>query len=380
MNINEAAKCLSGMSQKLIPKDDSMHGFISFVHKEGKTFLALSNDKFSCVVPIVVNHNVTENLHCMIDGKMLSKVLQKSNIDSVELQCSVNIEGKPSAITLKSDVSTSVSIPVSGADHSIRQKKLSSSHYVIDRECFVSSLKSTINAGSDIDAERPYYYLLLKFDEERMSCTCGNGSFFAHVECKAVKNNSAKDYCLIPIPVALSIIPFLDQCEDDEVKISFDDHSFVIHGECMKFSLSIDRKCVVWPDTTSILNRKTGSICKIESAKIRDVASNIELAAEGYDSKNETLKCKLNISKTKMSFFINGYCKVESSIEIDSDLDTEKDIVIDAACIPLSLKSKMLGSFIYLNIDDSSFKGRPSPIVISSDSKDCCYKTFFAVS
>ena len=55
-------------------------------------------------------------------------------------------------------------------------------------------------------------------------------------------------------------------------------------------------------------------------------------------------------------------------------------LITGAACISISLKSKMLGSTVEINIDDSSFKGRPSPVVMSSSSDKCSYKTFFAVT
>ena len=380
MNIYEAAKCLSGMSHKLIPKDDTSFGLITMAVKGDKAFMAVSSNKFSCVVPVAIKHNLDKDLQCMVDGKLLSKVVQKLKLDTVEFEYSLNIEGQPSSLLIKSESNTNVSVSLSPLLSALKQKKLTSSHYVVNRECFVSSLKSTVNAGSDIDAERPYYYALIGVKDKNISCTCGNGSFFAHVECDSLSVPAEKDYCLLPIPVALSLIPLLEQCEDKEIKLGFDDNAIVIHAECMKFSLSIDRKCVSWPDASSILNRKTGDIYKIDISSIKEIANSIDLASDGYESKNDTLKCKMSLSKDKLTVNVDGSCKIESYAKLESENEAVKVVMIDAACISISLKSKMLGSTVEINIDDSSFKGRPSPVVMSSSSDKCSYKTFFAVT
>ena len=88
----------------------------------------------------------------------------------------------------------------------------------------------------------------------------------------------------------------------------------------------------------------------------------------------------MSLSKDKLTVNVDGSCKIESYAKLESENEVVKVVMIDAACISISLKSKMLGSTVEINIDDSSFKGRPSPVVMSSSSDKCSYKTFFAVT
>lgn len=382
MNIYEAVKCLSTISQKLINKEDPNHGLVSFVKKSGKICLAVSQDRFSCIIPIEIKNEMPENVEFNFDGKLLSKILNKHNSSETFIECLFNNENQPSCLNIKGNQTTNVSLPVNLPLRDIKSKKMSSFFCNIKRDSFVSVLKSTIFAGSEVDAERPYYYALFKFKDGNISCVCGNGSFFSFVEYSSVSDNLKEDYFIMPISYLNCLLNVLEECKDDAVKIGFDDNAVVFNSNELKFSVSLDRKCVAWPDISSIINRKTGHIIKVEKQKIKNIADNIDLSSDGYDSKNETLKCKINITNNSMSFFIDGSCKIQSSIDIVSDLDTSfvKSLTIDAACISMFLKAKLIQDSIFINIDDSHFKGRPSPLLIYSSSENFSYKSFFAVS
>jgi hypothetical protein len=380
MNLNEVVKSISNISQKLTPKDDKKNGFITFSKKSNKTSIGFSNEKISCSVAIDVNNDFPDNSNFILDGKLFAKVISKYDLNKISISSHKDVDGNISSFTIKGDHAASVSMHVLSSDKQIRVKKVSSHSYNLDRDKFLTALKTTIGAGSDVDADRPYYYALVNFDDQELSVTCGNGSFFSFVKCKASDNKNPKDYFIIPIPIANALISMLDICEDEFVGVSFDDNAISVLGVSVKFSASVYRKCISWPDASSILNRKTGSFINLKKDKLKEVASGIELASDGYEQKNETLKCKVNIVSDKISFLVEGSCKVESHVEISCDIDEEKSMLIDAACIPISLKSKVLHDNIVINIDDSTFKGRPSPIVISSDINDFSYKTFFAVS
>lgn len=380
MNIFDVAKALSGISQKLIPKDVPSHGLLSLIIKESRTFLAVYTDKFSCLVPIDIKHNAPADLECMVDGRLLSKFINKSKSTDVVVEFLFNVEGVPSSIKISSGSNTNVSIPLSQPVSSIKNKKLCKECVEINTASFASVIKSTVFAGSDIDAERPYYYALIGFEDKHMSCICGNGSFFAYTKCEAMQNAVSQASCILPINVANSLMPVLDLCEDENIKFSFDDHSIVIQSSCMKFYIAVDRKAINWPDASSILNRNTGSEYTVKTSHLKEICSNIDLACESYDNKNETLKCKVTTFKNSINLLVDGSCKVESSLDVSSEEEDSKTLTIDAVCIPMSMKSKMLGEDIIINIDSSNFKGKSSPLLLSSSVNNCVYKTFFAVS
>ena len=379
MELHNSSKCLSLMSQKLMSKDSPTYGLLSLFLKNEKVYLSVSNEKVSCSIPVDVKHNFTGELEFMLDGRLVSRVSQKPKSEDISLECIFNVENKPSSLVIHGNLSTEVSIPLHPQGSKVKHKRLSSSHLLVNKELLLLAMKSTVFAGSDVDSERPYYYALLKFDKHSMSFTCGNGSFFASLECKALSDSSESDFCLLPIPVVLSLIPILEECNDELIKISFDDNSVVMQSDCFRFSCSISRKCVSWPDASSIMNRKSGLLYNVSYLNIKEIASSIDMASEGYDSKNNTLKCQMTLSKDKLSVKVDGCCKINSSVNIESENETEKTLTIDAACIAASIKSKAIGDFVEINIDDSQFKGRPSPVVISSFNNNCSYKTFFAV-
>lgn len=380
MNIFDAAKALSGISQKLIPKDVASHGLLSLMLKDKRAFLSVYSDKFSCIVPISISHNSPADLECMVDGRLLSKFINKSKTADITVDFIFNMEGVPSSLKISSGNNTNISIPLSQPTGTLKNKKLCKECVDIKTSSFISVIKSTVFAGSDVDAERPYYYALINFFDTHMSCICGNGSFFAYTKCPAIKNSVQEMSCILPINVANSLIPVLDLCEDEEIKFSFDDSSIVIQSSCMKFYVAVDRKSINWPDASSILNRNTGSDYVVKTCNLKDICSNIDLACESYDNKNETLKCKVTTFKNSINLLVDGSCKVESSIDSFSEEEDSKSITIDAVCIPMSMKSKMLGENVTINIDSSNFKGKSSPMLLVSNVNDCIYKTFFAVS
>jgi hypothetical protein len=380
MNIFDVAKALSGISQKLIPKDVASHGLLSLIIKESRTFLAVYSDKFSCIVPVSIKHNSPADLECMVDGKLLSKFINKSKDETIDVEFIFNVEGTPSSLKISSGNNTNVSMPLSQPTGSLKNKKLCKECVEVSTASFISVIKSTSFAGSDIDAERPYYYALLGFIDKNISCICGNGSFFAYTKCEALKEASQEKQCILPIGVVNAIMPVLDLCDDDYVKFSFDDHSVVIQSSCMKFYIAVDKKSINWPDASSILNRNTGTDYTVVTSDLKEICSNIDLACESYDGKNNTLKCKLTTFKNSINFLVDGSCKVESHINSLSEDDESRDVTIDAVCIPMSMKSKMLGEKVTINIDASNFKGKSSPVLLTSLVENCVYKTFFAVT
>jgi hypothetical protein len=142
----------------------------------------------------------------------------------------------------------------------------------------------------------------------------------------------------------------------------------------------VDKKSINWPDASSILNRNTGTDYTVVTSDLKEICSNIDLACESYDGKNNTLKCKLTTFKNSINFLVDGSCKVESHINSLSEDDESRDVTIDAVCIPMSMKSKMLGEKVTINIDASNFKGKSSPVLLTSLVENCVYKTFFAVT
>ena len=380
MNIFDAAKALSSISQKLIPKDVPSHGLLSLMLKENRAFLSVYSDKFSCIVPISISHNAPADLECMIDGRLLSKFINKSKTTDVKVDFIFNMEGIPSSLKISSGSNTNVSMPLSQPVGTLKNKKLCKECVDIKTSSFVTVIKSTAFAGSDVDAERPYYYALINFSDIYMSCICGNGSFFAYTKCPAIKNSVQEMSCILPINLANSLMPVLDLCEDEEIKFSFDDSSVVIQSSCMKFYVAVDRKSINWPDASTILDRNTGSDYIVKTCHLKDICSNIDLACESYNNKNETLKCKVTTFKNSINLLVDGSCKVESSVDAFSEEEESKNVTVDAVCIPMSMKSKMLGENITINVDSSSFKGKTSPMLLSSGVEGCVYKTFFAVS
>lgn len=381
MKTIEAIKSLTSISVKALNKDNPAFGQIGLVSKKNKLSLYFQSQIIQCLIPVDSVINFEQDCDFMIDGKVLVKALTECIENDLAIAVQNNSDNKPSGITLKSkEKNFSVTVPVSEPLSSFKQKKNSGKHFIVDKNCFVELIKSTTVAGNETDPERPYFYALINFSENNMSCICGNGTFFANASCSSSFEEDSHQNCLIPIYLVNNIIGLISQSSEKSIDFHIDDSHLIISSKDYKITISIDQKAVSWPDASPILKRKTGTNISVKSDLIKEVCNKIEIAMDAFSAKSETLKCNMSVKNKKMYFEISSICSIKCDVECEVSEECDYNLFFDAACLPLYMKSKKIGEITIFNIDDSSFNGRSSPMLLSSEKDGFLFKSFFAVN
>jgi hypothetical protein len=381
MKITEAIKSLTSISSKVTPKEQNDHGHIGFSSKKKNQFLYVNSSQLQCVVSLENNLFNVEDVDFKIDGKMLLKAMSECSSDDSSISVVNNSDGKPSAILIKSaEEKFEFSVPISDINDPVKLKKNSGKAYSVNKHCFIDLVKSTYFAGNDIDPERPYFYALFKINTNNVSCTCGNGTFFTYASCLSENACEEEVNFLIPISLLGNIMSIITSSSDSNIDIYINNNSVSFCAKEFKIHMAVDINATSWPNASAIFDRKSGNEIEVNSNELVSFASKLDIAIDSYSNKSETLKCKMSVKENELSFAVDSLCKIKYNIKIANNSDFVSDIFFDAACLSLTMKGKYLGEKFTINIDDSEFNGRSSPILMTTNKNGFIFKAFFAIN
>lgn len=381
MKIIEAIKNLTNLSTKINSKEQASYGNIVFLSKKNVQSFYVSSSTIQCIINLDDHIFNTGDSEFSIDGKMILRSLSECSDGLNNVTIISNADNAPSAISIKSVKNNfEISVPISSVVEPIKIKKNVGSKFSVNKQCFIDLVKSTIFAGNEVDPDRPYFYALFDIAENNMSCTCGNGTFFTFASCKDEGFDNNKLSFLVPIGVLNNIMPIMSSSVSDQIEVYIDKHSISFVGKEFKIHISIDSNSVAWPNAYSVFNRSSGVNLQIDSKELINFASKLDIAIESYTNKSDTLKCNMSVKGGLMAFNVDATCKVKYDIALKDADDFSSDVFFDAACMSLTMKNKNIGESITVNIDDSNFNGRASPIVFSTQKDKFVFKTFFAVN
>jgi len=381
MKITEAIKSLTSISSKVISKEQNDHGHIGFSSKKKSQLLYVNSHQLQCAIYLENNLFNIEDIDFSVDGKMLLKAMSECSNDESSVSVINNSDNKPSAILIKSQEDKfEFSVPISHINDSIKLKKNTGELYKVNKNCFIDLVKSTYFAGNDIDPDRPYFYALFNISGSAISCTCGNGTFFTYASCQSDEFDNKEISFLIPISLLGNIMSIITSSADSVIEIYVNSNSVSFSTKEFKIHMSVDINATSWPNASSIFNRKSGNEIVVNSDDLVNFSSKLDIAIDSYSNKSETLKCKMSIKSNELSFSVDSLCKIKYNIKIENNSDFSSDIFFDAACLSLAMKGKYIGDKFTINIDDSEFNGRSSPLLISTDKNGFLFKAFFAIN
>lgn len=381
MKIIEAIKNLTNLSTKINSKEQSSYGNIAFLSKKNVQSFYVSSPTIQCIINLDDHIFNTADSEFSIDGKMILKSLSECSDGLNNVTIINNSDSSPSAISIKSFKNNfEISVPISSVLDPIKIKKNIGTKFSVNKQCFIDVVKSTIFAGNEVDPDRPYFYALFDIAGNNMSCTCGNGTFFTFASCKDDGFDNDKLSFLIPIGVLNNIMPIISASISDQIEVYIDKCSISFVGKEFKIYISIDSSSISWPNAHSIFNRSSGINLNIDSKELVNFSSKLDIAIESYNSKSDTLKCKMSVKDGLMTFNVDAACRVKYDICLKDADNFSSDVFFDAACISLTMKNRNIGENIVVNMDDSNFNGRASPIIFSTQKDKFVFKTFFAVN
>lgn len=381
MNIVDAVKNITSISSKVLNKENKDYGHVGILSKEDSLIVYFNSQTVQCIIPVSCNIVKFQNSEFMVDGKLLLKALGECNDQDRAISIVKNSDSNDSAMIISSLLGKfEVKLPIYSPLNSISVKRPSGKKILTDKECFLDLIKSTIFAGSDADPDRAYFYSLFELSDSQMSSTCGNGTFFAYASCSKDEMADSMKKFIIPVSISSTIMGVISSSSCDQVNISVSDNMVAIYSDDYKINIFVDQNAVLWPDARSIIYRNSGKNINILKSDFLAACKKIDIAIEAFESKSDTLKCNMIIKKNIMSLAVESFCSVKCDINIENPEDLDHSLFFDAACLSMVLKTRNIGDKILINIDDSIFNGRSSPILFSSFENQFTSKSFFAVN
>lgn len=381
MNIVDAVKNITSISSKVLNKENPNYGHVGILSKESSVVVYFNSQTMQCIIPTSCNMLKLENSEFMVDGKLLLKAFGECGDQDRSISIVKNSDSNVSAMVISSlSGKFEVKLPIYSPSDSLVIKKSSGKSFITDKECFLDLIKSTIFAGSDTDPDRAYFYSLFEMVNGRMSSTCGNGTFFAHASCSKSEDSEFVASFIVPVSISSSITGVISSSSCDQIKVSVSNSMLGIISDDYKINIFVDQSAISWPDARSIIDRHSGKNISILKSDFMDACKKIDIAIEAFDSKSDTLKCNMSIKKNTMSLVVESSCSVKCDINIENPEDLDHSMFFDAACLSMVLKTRNIGDKILINIDDSAFNGRSSPILFSSFENEFISKSFFAVN
>lgn len=381
MNIVDAVKNVTSISSKVLNKENPDYGHVGILSKNDSVVVYFNSQTVQCIIPVSCNTVKLENSEFMVDGKLLLKAFNECGDQDGMVSIVKNSDSNVSAMIMSSSSGKfEVKLPIYSPSESLVIKKANGKSFLTSKECFIDLIKCTTFAGSDTDPDRAYFYSLFELVDGKISSTCGNGTFFAHASCGLESECLEEIKFIMPISISSSIVGVMSSSVCDQIKVSVSNNLVGIYSDDYKINIFVDQNAASWPNARSIMNRQSGKNINILKSNFIAACKKIDIAIEGFESKSETLKCNMSIKDKKLSLSVDSYCSVKCDIDIENEELVDHSLFFDAACLSMVLKTKNIGENIVINIEDSVFNGRSSPILFSSSDHGFVSKSFFAVN